>query len=104
MKNDYSDRSPDNWVQYHRGEKTYKLFEGDICTVDPLSKSKEAEKIRGSKCKVLYLASVASSDGKAVIQYLDSNRKGRRHCFDLIPDAREPVSFNAYRAENALDD
>lgn len=86
----------DGWVEYKRKNdpKWYKLWPGSKAIVDPQSKAKGTEKVRGRKCVVLWMGGY----GEAGIKYLDSGRYGERGIHDLIPILSEPIDMEIYRA------
>jgi len=77
---------------YYRNCKEYKLFPGETCIVDPESKSVDAEKVRNRFCKVIKIL----NNGKAIIRYLDSNRRGSQYVYDLVPQ-KKPISIDLYK-------
>lgn len=91
----------EKWVEYLRkgDPKWYKLFPGSTAIVDPSSKAKGTEKVRGRKCLVLWIGGHRS--GKCGIKYLDSGRYGEREVGDLIPLLSEPINMEVYRASKA---
>jgi hypothetical protein len=90
---------PKDGVKYLRKKdpKWYNLWAGSTAIVDPVSKAKGIEKVRGRRCLVLWL----DAFGHAGIKYLDSGRYGERQIHDLIPLLSEPIDIEVYRAAKA---
>lgn len=86
-------------VEYKRKNdpKWYKLWPGSTAIVDPQSKAKGTEKVRGRKCMVLWM----NINAIAGIRYLDSGRYGERSIPDLIPVPSEPINMEVYRTRKA---
>lgn len=90
-----SEAYPQDWVIYYREGKQYKLFPGELCLVDPASKSREAESVRNKYCRVTAIL----SNGKVRVRYLESNRCGKRWTWDLIPQ-RRVIDINSKAKSN----
>lgn len=92
----FKDTPTSPWCIYEKHGKQYKLFPGDTAIVDPCSKAKGTEKLRGRHCLVLWLG---YQDGKVGIKYLDSGRYGERKVHDLIPLPRKPIDILTFKAK-----
>lgn len=97
---EFHELTPGKWVQYKRKNDPtwYKLFPGYEAIVDPPGKSKKDNAVRGRRCRVLWIGEF-SHPGKAVIQYLDSGKRGERWIHDLIPIPPDPVELMKYKAQ-----
>lgn len=84
----FGNRPTEPWVMYQRKNdpKWYRLWLGSKAIVDPASKAKGTEKVRGRECVVLWIGDVHS--GKVGIRYLDSGCYGKKLPCDLIPLAK----------------
>lgn len=93
----FEDMHTESWVKYMRKNdpKWYQLFPGSRAIVDPVSKAKGTEKVRGRECIVLWIGGIHSN--KVGIRYLDSDRYGERYPQDLIPLPTKPIDLSEYR-------
>ena len=91
------------WCETPRDNKWYRYYPGDICKIDPFSKSKPANKIRGRECEILWIAHKLEKVG---IKYLDTGKEGLAIAHDLIVIKRRAVDFTKYRetGEHSLTD
>jgi hypothetical protein len=101
---DFHKHPPGKWVKYQRdGDSTWHiLFSGYEAIVDPMSKAKKHDDVRGRHCRVLWIGEFTHM-GKVVIEYLDSGKRGERSVYDLIPIPPKPVNLAEHRQQNPID-